>query len=56
MQYTLDGKTWIAGSTTSTGTTSIAGLPPLTVVGFRVRMTNSLAIGEWTQVVSIVVH
>ncbi len=55
-QYTLDGKTWVAGATTSTGKASIAALPPLTVVGFRVRATNSLTVGEWTQVVSIVVH
>jgi hypothetical protein len=55
-QYTLDGKTWLVGTTTSTGKASIAGLPPLTSVGFRVRVTNSLTVGEWTQVVSIVVH
>jgi len=29
-EYTLDGKTWLAGPTTGKAKTSIAGLPPLT--------------------------
>jgi hypothetical protein len=55
-QYTLDGKTFLAAPTTAKARTSIAGLPPLTTVGFRVRVTDTVTVGEWTQVVSIVVQ
>jgi hypothetical protein len=55
-QYTLDGKTFLAAPTTAKVRTSIAGLPPLTTVGFRVRVTDTVTVGEWTQVVSILVQ
>ena len=55
-QYTLDGKSWLSAPTTSVAKTSIAGLPPLTIVGFRVRATDSRTIGEWTQTVTLVIH
>lgn len=55
-QYTLDSKTWVSAQPTSKSRTSISGLPALTNVGFRVRVDDTVSIGEWTQVVSILVH
>ena len=56
-EYTLDGgKTWISAPSTGVAHTSISGLPPLTMCGFRVNVTDMLSVSEWTQVVSILVH
>jgi len=55
-QYTLDGKAFLAAPTTAKARTLIGGLPPLTTVGFRVRVTDTQTVGEWTQVVSILVQ
>jgi len=54
--YTLDGKTFIAMPSTSTGKTTIQNLPLLTTVGVRVNLNNSEGPGEWSQVVTILVH
>jgi hypothetical protein len=54
--YSLDGKTWIMATSTPIASTTITGLPPLTVVGFRVMVSDSRTVGEWSQVTSIFVH
>jgi hypothetical protein len=56
-QYTVNnGAAWVSAPPTPYARTTITGLPPLTSVGFRVSITDVTGQGEWTQVVSIVVH
>ena len=56
-QWTADGgRTFTDAPATSTGKTTIANLPPLTVLGFRSKVTTSTTSGAWSPVVSIVVH
>ncbi len=55
-EYTLDGKAFVAADPTAVAHTTIAGLPSLTVVGFRVRVVDSIGPGAWSQVVSLVIH
>jgi hypothetical protein len=53
---TLDGQSFFAMPATPTGKTSIAGLTPLTTVGFQVSVTvNKQPPGPWSQTVSILV-
>jgi hypothetical protein len=55
--YTLDGgKTFVAAPSTPTGKTTIGNLPLLTMVGVRVNLNNMSGPGEWSQVVTILVH
>ena len=56
-QWTTDGgKTFTSMPTTPHAKTTIANLQPLTVVGFRVSTTNTKGPGEWSQIVTTVVH
>ena len=55
-QYTLDGKTFVSVPSTAGCKTVITGLPPLTIVGVRVSLTNMHETGPWSQVVSILVR
>jgi hypothetical protein len=55
-EYTLDGRTFVAVDPTTVAHTTIAGLPALTVAGFRARVVDSTGPGAWSQVVSLVVH
>ncbi len=55
--YTTDGKTFIAMPSTPEGQTTLAGLTPLTMVGFRVAVTVSKSpMGAWSQVVEFLVQ
>jgi len=54
--YSVGGKTWIMATSTPIASTTITGLPPLTLVGFRVIVSDSLTVGQWSQVTSIFVH
>jgi hypothetical protein len=54
--YTLDGKIFVALPSTPKAKTSVAGLPLLALVGFRVSVTDKNGDGPWSQVVSILVH
>jgi hypothetical protein len=56
-QWTTDGgQTLHDAPTTTHGKTTITGLQPLTMVGFRVKATTAGSPGEWSPMVSIVVH
>jgi hypothetical protein len=56
-EYSLDGqKTWISVLGTPVPATTIAGLPPLATVSFRVSVTTKKATGAYCQAVSIIVH
>jgi hypothetical protein len=55
-QYTLDGKTFVSVPSTPKTKTTIAGLPALATVGFRVSVTTSAGQQEWSQVVSLLVR
>ncbi len=55
-QSTLDGKTFTSQPSTPISRTSIANLPPLTEVGFRVCITDSKGTGAWSQVVTVLVR
>ena len=56
-EWTPDGgKTVLGAPSTPHAKTTIANLPPLTTVGFRVNMTNGKGTGEWSQWVTILIH
>ncbi|MFT3776238.1 MAG: hypothetical protein QM820_63650 [Minicystis sp.] len=56
-QWTADGgRTFTDAPPTPTGKTTILGLPTLTVVGFRTKVVTTTSPGEWSPIVSIVVH
>jgi hypothetical protein len=56
-QSTIDGgQTFHDAPSTSTAKTMIANLTPLTTVGFRVQITTAAGPGEWSPIVSILVH
>jgi hypothetical protein len=56
-EYTTDGKTFISMPSTPEVKTTLAGLTPLTMVGFRVAVTVSKSpMGPWSQVVNFLVH
>ena len=56
-QWTVDGgKTFTDAPSTPTGKCSLANLTPLSVVGFRTKVTTTAQPGEWSPIVSIVVH
>jgi hypothetical protein len=55
-QYTLDGKTFVSVPSTAVAHTTLAGLPPLTTVGFRVCLVDSSGPGEWSQVERAIIH
>jgi hypothetical protein len=57
-QMTSDGgKTFTNLPSTPKAQTSVANLTPLATYGFRVSVTNSDgAAGEWSQIVSFLVH
>ena len=55
--YTLDGKAFLSAPSTPEARTTIANLPPLTTVGFRVSVTVAkMPPGDWSQVVSVLVR
>ena len=56
-QSTIDGKTFVNMPSTPKAKTTLANLTPLSTYGFRVSVTNSDGVaGEWSQIVSLVVH
>jgi hypothetical protein len=56
-QSTLDGKTFTILPSTPNHKTSVANLPVLTSVGFRVAVTDAAGnLGEWSQLVYFLVH
>ena len=56
-EYTTDGKTFLAMPPTPEATTTLAGLTPLTTVGFRVALAAAKGITTgWSQVVDFLVH
>ena len=56
-EYSLDGgKTWVAAPATPLANTEIGGLPPLTVVFFRVSATVGTVVGPWSQSVALLVR
>jgi hypothetical protein len=50
------GKTWTAVPSTPLSSTTVAGLTPLTTYAFRVCVTVSKVVGEWSQAVSLLVR
>jgi hypothetical protein len=52
-EYTLDGKTFLPAGSTPNGKTVITNLPPLTLVGVRVALTNRSGQGKWSAVETI---
>ena len=56
-QYTTDGgKSFINAPATPHGKTTIANLPPLTMVGFRVSVTYIEGPAEWSPIVAMLVQ
>ncbi|MFT3774967.1 MAG: hypothetical protein QM820_57195 [Minicystis sp.] len=56
-QYTVDGgRIWVTAPTTPVASTTITGLPSLTLCGFRVSVTTKAGQTAWSQVVTLVVH
>jgi hypothetical protein len=56
-QYSLDGgKTWVSVASTSVANTVIGGLPPQSSVAFRVMVTTTKVVGEWSQSIVAFVH
>jgi hypothetical protein len=56
-EYTTDGKTFLGIPSTTEATTTLAGLTPLTTVGFRVAVTTAKGVtGAWSQVVNALIH
>jgi hypothetical protein len=52
--YTIDsGKTFVSAGSTPGSKTVITGLPPLTLVGVRVCLTNMTGTGPWSEVMTI---
>jgi hypothetical protein len=55
-QWTTDGgKTFNNAPSTPHAKTAVAGLTPLTTVGFRVSVTSGKGTGDWSQIVSVLV-
>jgi hypothetical protein len=56
-EHTLDGATFLALPSTPASKTTLAGLTPLTTVGFRVAVTTTKGVtSAWSQVVAFLVH
>ncbi len=56
-EFSIDGqKTWQAAPSTPIARTTIAGLPSLTTVAFRVNVTDAVSVTEWSQAVTTLVH
>lgn len=56
-QYSADGgKTWTGAPSTPLASTEIDGLAPLTTYAFRVGVTVSRVVGEWSQAVTYLVR
>ena len=56
-EYTTDGKTFTALPSTPEAKTMVAGLPPLTTVGFRVSATTSKSnTTPWSAIVNFLVQ
>jgi hypothetical protein len=56
-QWTTDGgKVFTTAPSTPHANTMIANLTPLTMVGFRVSITDGSGPGEWSHVVTVLVH
>jgi len=54
-QYSADQKTWTTVPATPAANTDIANLPPATTQYFRHRATTKAGVGDWSQVVSLIV-
>src|SRR5262249_16651894 len=55
-QYCTNGKDWIQVPSTPKTRTTIAGIPLLTTCSFRVAVTDQSGMGEWSQVVTFLLH
>jgi hypothetical protein len=56
-QYSVDGgKTWVSAPSTPLASTLIHGLPPMTLVSFRVAATVAKVIGDFSQGVTLLVR
>jgi hypothetical protein len=56
-QWTADGgKTFNSAPSTPHGKTTITGLPSLTMIGFRASATGVKGAGEWSQIVTVLIH
>jgi hypothetical protein len=56
-QYMLTaGQAWLAGGLSTDHTIVITGLPSLTLVGFRYRITHKNVPGAWSQTVTALIH
>ena len=56
-QYSADaGKTWQQAPSTPLANTEIASLTPMTVYAFRVSVTVSKTVGEWSPAVNLLVR
>ena len=55
--YSLDGgKTWVSVANTPVANTIVSGLPAQSAVSFRVMVTTTLAVGDWSQNITAIVH
>jgi hypothetical protein len=54
-QYSIDGKTWLDAPSTLGGTTDIRGLTPGLRYAFRYRALTKAGVGDWSQVVWLLV-
>jgi phosphodiesterase/alkaline phosphatase D-like protein len=52
-QYSTDQKTWTDAPTTLQSKTDVVGLTPGTAYFFRFRGTTKAGVGDWSQVVSM---
>jgi hypothetical protein len=52
-QYSVDQKTWVSAPSTLQSKTSIPGLTPATSYFFRSRGMTKAGVGNWSQVVSL---
>jgi hypothetical protein len=54
-QYSLDEKTWVSAETTVKAHQDVTGLVPGRVYFFRYRSVTKAGVGDWSQVVSLLV-
>jgi hypothetical protein len=56
-QYMLTGgQAWLAGGLSTDHIIVITGLPSMTLVGFRYRITHKNVPGAWSQTVTVLIH
>jgi len=55
-EWSADGKTWTSAPSTTKSETVLTGLTPALTLSFRVSATTSKGPGDWSQVVTLLVH